>query len=181
MDTSIQAKSLPQILSFREVKLYIFSSVFTISAVFFPWLLHQFNLAGPKFLPMHFFVIIVGFLFGWRTGLFVGFLSPLMSYSITHMPPIAILPETILELVIYGFIAGILREKRLNIWPSLILAMVLGRLARLLFVLALGLQTNPLAYFQMSWPGIFLQLALIPLIIFFLQKFLFKENEKIFQ
>ena len=171
-----QTKTLPKILVFSEIKLYIFSSVFTISAVFLPWLLHQFNLAGPKFLPMHFFVIIAGFLFGWRMGLFVGFLSPLISYNITHMPQVIILPEVILELTVYGFVAGILREKNFNIWITLFATMFLGRLARLLFVLTFGLQTNPLAYFQMSWSGIALQLALIPLIIFLLQKFLFKEN-----
>ena len=176
-----QIKTLPKVLNFSEIKFYIFSSVFTISAVFFPLLLHQFNLAGPKFLPMHFFVIIAGFLFGWRTGLFIGFLSPLMSYSVTHMPPIAILPETILELAVYGFVIGLLREKKLNIWVSLIPAMIFGRLARLLFVLALGLKTNPLEYFKVSWLGIVLQLVLIPLVIFLLQKFLFKENGKIFQ
>jgi len=174
-----QIKTLPKVLNFSEIKFYIFSSVFTISAVFFPWLLHQFNLAGPKFLPMHFFVIIAGFLFGWRTGLIVGIFSPLMSYSITHLPPIGILPETMLELAVYGFAIGFLREKKFSIWTALFLTMVLGRLARLLFVFTLGLQTDPSAYFKTSWPGIALQLALIPLIIYLLQKFIFeKRNEE---
>jgi len=174
-----QTKTLPKVLTFSEVKYYIFSITFVGLAVFVPWALHQFPLAGPKFLPMHFFVIIAGLLFGWRTGLMVGFLSPLMSYSITHMPPMAILSETTLELAIYGLAIGLLREKNLNIWVALFGAMILGRLARLLFVLGLGLQTNPLNYFQISWPGILLQIALVPLIIYLLQKFLLKkENEK---
>ena len=64
-----QTKALPKILTFSETKYYIFSSVFVGMAVFVPWLTHQFHLAGPKFLPMHFFVMFAGFLFGWRMGI----------------------------------------------------------------------------------------------------------------
>jgi len=173
-----QTKVLPRILTLSQVKYYIFSAVFTGLAVVTPTIFHQFNLAGPTFLPMHIFVLIAGLLFGWRTGLLVGLLSPLMSYSITHMPPLAILPETILELGVYGLAIGLLRERNLNIWVSLISAMVLGRLARLVFVLVFGLHTNFLQYLQMSWPGIALQLVLIPAVIYLLQKFLFKKDGK---
>jgi len=172
-----QTKALPKVLTFSQAKYYIFSVVFVASAVFFPWLAHQFHLAGPTFLPMHIFVLIAGFLFGWRTGLLVGILSPLLSYSITHMPPVAILAETTLEIAVYGLFIGLLREKKLNIWVALFSAMIFGRIARLLFVLGLGLETNPLWYFQISWPGIVLQITLIPVVIYLLQKFIFK-NEK---
>src|SRR3989344_62410 len=96
-----QTKALPRILTFSQVKYYIFSAVFVGLAVITPTIFHQFNLAGPKFLPMHFFVLIAGFLFGWRTGLLVGLLSPLMSYSITHMPPMIILPQIFLQFAGY--------------------------------------------------------------------------------
>lgn len=166
-----QTKALPKVLTFVEAKYYIFSATFVASAVFFPWLLHQFHLAGPIFLPMHLFVLIAGFLFGWRTGVLVGLLSPLMSYSITHMPPIVILPEVILELGVYGLAIGLLREKGLNIWITLLGAMILGRIIRM----AIAFDTS---FIQMSWPGILLQLALIPVVIYLLQKFFFKRDEK---
>src|SRR3989338_8904233 len=102
-----QTKGLPKVLTFSQVKYYIFSAVFVGLAVVTPAIFHQFNLAGPKFLPMHIFVMLAGLLFGWRTGMLVGLLSPLMSYSITHMPPMAILPETVLELTVYGLTAGL--------------------------------------------------------------------------
>lgn len=179
MFTLTQTKTLPKILTFTEIKCYIFSLAFVSLAVFVPWLCHQFHLSGPKFLPMQFFIIIAGFLFGWRTGLLVGFLSPILSYSITHLPSIVILPEVILELTFYGLIIGILREKKANIWLALLGAMIFGRLARLLFVLVFGLTTNPLEYFLISLPGILLQLALIPFFVFLLQKFVLgRENEK---
>jgi len=173
-----QTKALPKVLTFLEAKYYLFSAVFVISAVFFPWFAHQFNLVGPQFLPMHFFVLIAGFLFGWRTGLLVGFLSPLMSYSITHMPPMIILPQIILELAVYGLAIGIIRERKLNIWFALPLAMIAGRLARILFMLAFASKMNHLQFIQTSWSGILLQIALIPLIIFVIQKFIFSKNGK---
>lgn len=178
---SIHPRILPKILSFSEIRFYIFSVVFVGLAVFTPWLIHQFHIAGAKFLPMHFFVIIAGLLFGWKVGLMVGITSPLLSSVIIGLPPVAVLPEILLELAVYGLIAGILRDKKLNIVVILLSAMILGRLARLIFVLGFGLETNPLSYFQISWPGIILQLVMIPIIILFLQKYMLgKSNERTF-
>lgn len=164
----IQTKVLPKILTFSQIKYYIFSAVFTGLAVITPTIFHQFNLAGPKFLPMHLFVLIAGLLFGWRTGLLVGVLSPLMSFSLTHLPPMAILPQTVVELGVYGMSIGLLREKGLNIWLSLFGAMVLGRLARLAL-------SPDLSFIQMSWPGIALQAALVPAVVYLWTK-IFKNS-----
>jgi len=172
-----QTKVLPKVLTFSQVKYYIFSAVFVGLAVATPAIFHQFNFAGPRFLPMHIFVLIAGLLFGWRTGLLVGILSPLLSFSITHLPPIVILPETILELAVYGFTVGLLREKGSNFWFALLGAMILGRLARVAFIFIASSQVNSWAFIQMSWPGIVLQLALIPAVFYLLQRFLFKKSE----
>ena len=174
MDSLTQTKIFPKVFSLKDVRFYSFSLVFVGLAAFIPWMMHQFGFAGAKFLPMHFFVIAAGLLFGWRAGLVVGVFSPLMSFSISQMPLITILPETILELSVYGLTVGILSEKKINIWLSLLSAMVLGRLARLLFVLSFGLNTNPLNYFQTSWQGIILQMLLIPMIVLLVKKILKK-------
>ncbi|MBU4351076.1 ECF transporter S component [Patescibacteria group bacterium] len=168
----IQAKSLPQILTFGETKYYIFSLVFTGLAVFTPWLAHQFNLAGQIFLPMHIFVLAAGFLFGWRTGLIVGVLSSLSSYFLTQMPAMALLPQVILELAVYGIAIGLLREKNFNIWVSLFFAMVLGRLARVLFISFFVPGMDVLQFISISLPGMILQIALIPLIIRLVREFI---------
>jgi len=173
-----QTKALPKVLTFSEAKYYIFSAVFVGLAVFVPWLAHQFNVAGPKFVPMHFFVLISGLLFGWRTGIIVGAASPLLSYGITHFPPMIILPETMLELAVYGFAAGLIREKNFNIFVSLLGAMVLGRIVRIFWIFAFEQPADPLKFVQISWPGIVLQIALIPVIIYFLQKLFFVKNGK---
>jgi LytS/YehU family sensor histidine kinase len=172
-----QTKVLPKVLTFSQAKYYFFSLAFVSLAVGVPFLLHQFNLAGPKFLPMHFFVMFAGLLFGWRTGLLVGALSPLMSFGLTQMPAMAILPQVVLELAVYGLVAGLLKEKGVNTWVSLIGAMVLGRAARILFILALAPKMEALQFIQSSIPGIFLQLALVPVAVYLLQKYLFKKSE----
>lgn len=170
-----QTKALPKVLTFSEAKYYIFSAIFVSLAVFVPWLTHQFHVAGPKFLPMHFFVIIAGLLFGWRTGMIVGVASPLMSYGITHMPALVILPEIVLELAVYGFAAGVLRERNLNIWFTILGAMALGRLARMAWILAFS-QASPIKFIEISLPGIALQIVLLPIIIYLLQKFVFAKR-----
>jgi len=168
----IQAKPFPRILTFGETKYYIFSLVFTGLAIFTPWLAHQFNIAGQIFLPMHIFILVAGFLFGWRTGLMVGILSPLLSYFLTQMPTVLLLPQVILELAIYGIVIGLLGEKNFNIWISLLFAMILGRLARILFISLFVPGMNALQFISMSLPGIILQIALIPLIIHLVREFI---------
>jgi hypothetical protein len=162
----IQTKALPKVLTFSQAKYYLFSLVFVGLAVGVPALLHQFTFAGAKFLPMHFFVMFAGLLFGWRTGLLVGALSPLMSFGLTQMPTMAILPQVVLELAVYGLAAGLLRERGFGVGISLVGAMILGRLARLAFF-------PDINFIQASWPGIVLQIILIPTIVY-----LWKKNFK---
>ena len=173
-----QAKVLPRVLSFSQTKYYIFSSVFTLLAVSVPWVLHQFNLLGPQFLPMQIFVLVAGFLFGWRTGLLVGIISPIISYSLTHLPVMAILPQVVLELAVYGLAIGVLSQKNVNIWISLVSAMILGRLARILFISVFASQMDALEFIKISLPGIILQIILIPVAVYFIQKFLEMKNGK---
>ena len=184
------AFSKPQLflmaLKYNDIRSYVLTVVFVMLAVFVPWVFHQFHLAGPTFLPMHIFVLIAGLLFGWRAGLIVGLLTPLVSYFISGMPVLNVLPQIVIELSAYGFIAGILREKYdpRTIW-SLLGAIVGGRIALLLAILViylvtgqtyspLGIEANPFAAFwsviKQGWPGILLQLISMPIIVWLVEK-----------
>ena len=169
------------ILKYNDIRSYIFTGVFALLSIAMPWVFHQFHLAGPTFLPMHIFVLVAGLLFGWRAGLIIGFLTPLSSYMVSGMPALVILPQIVIELSVYGLVAGILREKfNLRLVWSLLGAMVAGRLALCLAVLViyhftgsihspLGAEANPLlavwSVSKQGWPGIVIQLALIPVVI----------------
>jgi LytS/YehU family sensor histidine kinase len=180
-------QSLLMALRYKDIRSYVITAAFVMLAVFVPWGFHQFHLAGATFLPMHIFVLIAGLLFGWRAGLLVGLFTPLISYFISGMPALNVLPQVVIEVSAYGFIAGILREKYhlRTIW-SLLGAIIGGRLALLLaisviYLIAgqsyspLGLEANPLASFwstiKQGWPGIVIQLASIPAIIWLVGKF----------
>jgi hypothetical protein len=143
-------------------------SLFPVSlGIFLPWFTHQYGIAGQVFLPMHFFVLTSALILGWRAGLFIGILTPLASYAISGMPPLPSLPQIALEVTAYGLIAGLLREKvNMNYWSALLSAMVGGRIA-LLIAVWLITSLNPFTYLwqavSLGWPGMLIQLALVPL------------------
>lgn len=184
----------PIILKYTDVRSYIFTGVFVLLSVAVPLVFHQFHLAGPTYLPMHIFVLVAGLLFGWRAGLIVGFFTPLASYAVSGMPMLPVLPQIIIELSIYGLTAGILREKfNLRLIWSLLGAMVAGRLALCLVVLViyliagkvygpLGLEANPFlvvwSVIKQGWPGIVIQLASIPAVIWLVGKLAAKSVRK---
>ncbi len=183
----------PVTLKYTEIRSYIFASVFIALNIAVPWVFHQFHLAGPTFLPMHILVFVAGLLFGWRLGLMVGLLTPLASYVVSGMPVLQILPQIVVELSVYGLVAGILRERfNLRVVWSLLGAMIAGRLALCLGALViyliagrvyspLGIEANP---FLAVWsatkqggPGIVMQLALIPGVLWLLGKMAVKTSK----
>jgi len=171
------------IIKLKNIELVNFSVIFVALAVALPWIAHQFNLAGPTFLPMHLFVLAAGLLFGWRAGLIVGLLTPLVSFSTSGMPPALILPQITFEIMIYGLAAGLFREKlKLNLCLSLILAMIVGRIG--LFFAIWILATNPAGPLtglwkaaSIGWPGVVIQLAMIPIVVIWLKKYLNKHRK----
>ena len=130
------------------------------------------NTIGSILLPMHFAIIALGLFAGPYAGLVAGALSPVVSYLLTGMPSVAVLPFMVAELAGYGFAAGFIASK--DIHPALKVAftLVAGRLLRT-FVTAIavaGFGAN--AGIADVWtavvpgiPGILLQLILIPVIV----------------
>jgi hypothetical protein len=172
-------------LLFKDYRLYLFVVVLIALDVWLPLILHQFNIAGAVFLPMQFFVLLGGLALGWRAGLLVGLLTPLLSHAISGMPLLALLPQITIENSAYGFTAGLLRERfNLGIYKSLLFSMLGGRLALLWAVtfiywnnvipipmVASWLQpvsNTSLAYLWaviiQGLPGIILQLIFLPLL-----------------
>ena len=88
------AHNYPLVLKYTDIRSYAFTVAFVLGGVLLPWIFHQFQLAGPTFLPMQFFVLGAGLLFGWRMGLAVGLFTPVTSYAISAMPGIMTLPPS---------------------------------------------------------------------------------------
>lgn len=132
---------------------------------------------------MHIPVLLCGLTCSWPLGLLIGFLAPLLRCFLLGAPPVMIAVPMAFELAVYGLITGLLyprvKGKKAGIYLALIPALVTGRImaAAVKFsMLGLGyLQSFTLgqfvqAYLVIQWPGILLQLVLIPLVVFALQK-----------
>jgi niacin transporter len=171
-----------QVLPLTKTKTLFFAVVFTALSVATPMAAHYFggSLAGRLFLPMHFFVLIGALLLGWRAGLVIGILTPLISYSVSGMPLATVLPFIIIEVAAYGLFAGLLQERFKNIWVSLAGAMVLGRLFLWLGIALLPTKLIASQYLigvlQAGWRGIVMQILLVPIAVIFIQKFLRDER-----
>jgi hypothetical protein len=159
-----------------------FALVFTVLSVITPLLTHYFGgvAAGRVFLPMHFFVLAAGLWLGWRAGLAVGILTPLVSYAVSAMPLLPVLPFVTIELTAYGFFSGLLGSRVKNIWLALAGALILGRLFLWLGLVLLPTKLVATQYLigvlKAGWLGILLQLILVPLAVKLIQRFLKDER-----
>lgn len=83
----------------------LFAAAFLLPAGF-----HAAGLPVRQLLPMHWPVLLVGLCYGWRSGLVVGALAPLVSFLISGHPLPHILPSMTVELAAYGGLAGMFRQ-----------------------------------------------------------------------
>jgi riboflavin transporter FmnP len=171
-----------QTLKLTRVKELIFTIVFIGMAVYLPMAVHYFGgiNAGKTYLPMHFFVLIAGLFLGWRAGLIAGLATPLISYMVSGMPTASILPFLAVEVASYGLVAGLLKETvKLNVWASLIGALIVGRLLTGISVFVFSDEDAVKYVFtaaQNGISGIGLQLLLIPVVAKRLYKYFGKQG-----
>lgn len=170
----------------KEIKNIVLTALFIALGVALPQIFHLVNL-GVEFSPMHLPVLIGGFILGWKYGLIIGFVTPLLSSVMTGMPiiyPMAVL--MVFELGTYGALSGFLyRLKRprlpweiIHIFVTLIIAMVFGRVVfGIGMALNLGIKGQAYALKMFlngviisNLPGIILQLVIVPPLVFGLKK-----------
>ena len=107
------------------------TALFIALGVVLPIVFHSFSvLGGRMFLPMHIPVLIAGLFLGPSSGLLVGLVCPILSFLLTGMPPPDKIITMTLELPLYGLAGGIAyRSLRIPLLISLLLALIVGRLA----------------------------------------------------
>lgn len=145
---------------------------------------HIFGIPGTVFLPMHIPVLLCGLLCGTQFGILGGIVIPALSCVLTGMPPAyPMLPIMMVQLTAMGLVSGLMYEKlRLNIYISLLTAIVSGwMLYGLTFTALLFLNSHlkalpVMAAVAKGWLGILFQLAVIPVIVSVVEKYLFKQN-----
>ena len=163
---SISKTTLP----LSGLRAYSFQVILLGAVVAVPWIAHLSGAPVRYLLPMHWFVILAGLVYGWRSGALVGFLAPIVSYLITGFPLPYILPSMTVELFAYGLVVGFLCEKtKLNPWLSVVIALIAGRSVFITSIIFGNLYaTNRMEYLLTAlMPGIFAalgQIALLPLV-----------------
>lgn len=165
-----------------SVKKQVLATIGAIAAaVVLPQLFHVVGMVsnmgtalGETFLPMHLPILLVGLLAGPYAGAIAGLLSPLVSFGLTGMPGSAMLPFMMIELCMYGLIAGLLRKTKMPTIAKVLLAQVGGRAIRAIAILAsVYLLGNAAIHTAVIWnsiiagiPGLILQWTLLPLLIY---------------
>ncbi|MBR2824671.1 MAG: ECF transporter S component [Solobacterium sp.] len=133
---------------------------------------------GTLFSPMHIPALLAGLVLGPVEGLITGVATPLLSHLLRGMPPAPVAPAMAVELGVYGLVGGLcmrmLKDKDMNemvkLYISLIVAMILGRIAGGLFrglILNAGEYTLAMwftSYFVSTVPGMITHLILIPIL-----------------
>ena len=152
-------------------------------ALILPLITGQIRTVGNMLCPMHIPVLLCGFIWGPVWGLAIGFAAPLLRSLCFGMP--ALFPNAVgmaFELAAYGVISGLLflklPKKPWSVYVSLVCAMVGGRLVwGAVRFLMLGLFNAEFSFkifitsaVVTAWPGLILQIILVPAIVIALGK-----------
>ncbi len=172
----------------REIFNICFAGLSIAVAYILPFLTGQIPEIGSMISPMHIPVFICGMICGYKYGMIVGFVSPLLRSLTLTMPPLY--PTAIcmsFELATYGFISGLLfnhlikKTSKLvtSIYLSLIISMIIGKIVFGLSHFTIGLFDSQNAYtfklFILStivnvWPGIIIHIIIVPAVILTMYK-----------
>ncbi len=137
---------------------------------------------GKVFCPMHIPVLICGLFCGMYYGGVCGIAGPVISHLTTGMPASQMLYPMMVELLAYGFFAGLLSKfvktkyTLVNLYICLCGSMIIGRIvsgiskALIFNVGKYSFKIWLTSGFAVALPGIAIQLLLIPLIVSALKK-----------
>ena len=156
-------------------------AMFLAIGIILPFITMNIPVVGKMLLPMHIPVLIGGFVLGPIYGALLGVLTPLVRSFIVGTP--ALYPTAIsmsFELMAYGLASGIMyyfvfkkNNKIIYIYATLLTAMIFGRVVYGVVKVIMGLVDSSKFTFNMfisyslinAFPGIILQLILIPILI----------------
>lgn len=174
----------------KAVENIVYTALFISLGIALPFVTAYVPSLGKMLLPMHIPVLLCGVICGTKYGLLCGGVLPIFRSLLLGSP--LLYPDAIvmtLELVAYGFAIGILYshlklKQPLKIYACLICSMMLGRLVWAVARTVLwGLGGVDFSFklfisigFVNAFPGIVLQLLLVPTIVLLYEKFVVKHS-----
>ena len=151
--------------------------------VVLPLAFHTIPKGGMIFSPMHIPVYLCGLICGPFFGLLCAVCGPILSMLITGMPGISSLPGMLVELCIYSIVPYLFlkltkfKHLYIYLYVSVAIAIIIGRslggvMSSLLYTGEGGYQFSMFinSYIIVGWPGILIQILLIPNLVYFLIK-----------
>ena len=167
-----------------SIQKLVLSAMFLGLGLVLPFFTGQIQQIGNMLLPMHLPVILCGLICGWKYGLVVGAVTPILRSAIFSMP--VMYPSAIamaFELAAYGLLVGFLFKNARwqcvkSLYRCLVTAMLGGRIVwGIVMTIILGLGENGFTFaaflsgaFLNAVPGIIAQLILVPAIMLALNK-----------
>ena len=160
----------------------VYAAVCLALCMLLPFLTGQIPQIGSALSPMHIPVLLAGFLCGPWWAMAVGFVAPMLRHVWLGMPPLITAIAMSLELAAYGLFSGLLYrllpKKTVNIYVSLIGAMILGRIVwGITMVVISGVSGSAFTWSAFiagallnAVPGIILHIVLIPILVMALKR-----------
>ena len=160
----------------------VYAAVCLALCILLPFLTGQIPQIGSALSPMHIPVLLAGFLCGPWWALAVGFVAPMLRHVWMGMPPLITAIAMSFELAAYGLFSGLLYrllpKKTVNIYVSLIGAMILGRIVwGITMVVISGVSGSAFTWSAFmagallnAVPGIILHIVLIPILVMALKR-----------
>ena len=161
----------------------VLSGLFIALGLVMPFFTGQIPSIGNKLLPMHLPVFLGGFILGGPIGLAVGFIIPILRSMLFGMPPfypIAIAMS--FEFATYGGVTGFLFRKlsktTINLYVSMVIAMIAGRIVwGVAMLVLLSVYAMPFTFKMFisgalinSVPGLIAQIVIIPVLLISLKR-----------
>lgn len=160
-----------------------FSGVCLALCLLLPFLTANSQSLGNILCLMHIPVLLCGFISGWQYGFVVGATAPILRNWLFGMPPFPTVAVPMMaELAVYGLLTGLLykffAKKMGYVYLNLTISLVAGRMVSVLVKYVLyaldqtqfSLTTVLKMNFITTLPGVALQLALVPTVLYALKK-----------
>lgn len=145
---------------FKELKTYLFVTLFVIGNLLLPQLCHLIPNGGKILLPIYFFTLIASYKYGFKVGLMTAVLSPIINSLLFGMPALAILPAILTKSILLAIAASFIANKTHKVSLITLLAIILiyqvvGTLAEWAMTSSFYLAIQD---FRLGIPGMVLQL-----------------------
>lgn len=168
----------------KKIEQLVLAAMFLALGMILPFFTGQIPQIGKMLLPMHIPVLLCGLICGWKYGMAVGFVLPLLRSVVFTVPPM--FPTAVgmaAELMTYGGVIGFLYAHSkwqciVSLYRCLLVAMVSGRVVwGLVQMFLLGIWADGFTFQAFlagallnAIPGIIVQLILIPAVMLALHK-----------